>query len=101
LVAELYSLQSGVYSSCPDSGYRDPRRAIETAVRAATLDPSRPTLFTVLASAYASSNDFVKAIEFQQRALDSPRFPSRYREDAERQLRQYRQLLAEQQPRTR
>ncbi len=94
LTAELYSLESGVYAGCPDSALRDPQRAIETAERAMRLDPSRPTLLTILASAYASANDFVKASEFQQRALDSSQFPSRYRDDAERVLRQYRESLA-------
>lgn len=96
LTAELYSLQSGVYSGCPDPTVRDSQRAIETAERAATLDPSRPTLLTILASAHASANDFAKAVECQQRALESPRFPSGYREDAERLLGRYRESLAEQ-----
>jgi len=98
LTAELYSLQSGVYSSCPDPAFRDPKRAIETAEQATSLDPSRATLLTILASAYASANDLAKAVEFQQRALDSPQFPSRYREDAERQLRRYQESLAVQRP---
>jgi len=70
------------------------RRAIETAAQAVALDPSRATLLTILAAAYASTNDFDSAILFQQRALNSPQFPSRYREDAERQLRQYRGSLS-------
>ena len=88
LTAELYSLQSGVYASCPDGAFRDGRRAVETAAQAVSLDPSRPTLLTILAAAYASANDFSSAVQFQQRALNSSRFPSGYRDEAERQLRQ-------------
>jgi hypothetical protein len=54
LTAELYSLQSGVYAGCPDSTYRDAQRAIATARRAVDLDPSRPTLLSILAAAHAS-----------------------------------------------
>ena len=97
LTAELYSLQSGVYASCPESAFRDGRRAVETAAQAVALDPSRPTLLTILAAAYASTNDFASAVQFQQRALNSSRFPPRYRDDAERQLRQYRESLTLQQ----
>ena len=93
LTAELYSLQSGVYASCPDGAFRDGRRAVETAAQAVSLDPSRPTLLTILAAAYASANDFSRAVQFQQRALNSSRFPSGYRDEAERQLRQYRESL--------
>jgi len=96
LTAELYSLQSGVYASCPDNAFRNGRRAVETAAQAVALDPSRPTLLTILAAAYASANDFSSAVQFQQRALNSSRFPSGYRDEAERQLRQYRESLTPQ-----
>lgn len=96
LVAELYSLESGVYANCPDVAFRNPQRALATALRAVALDPSRPTLLTILASAYERSGDFKQAIKFQRQALESPRFPPGYREDAERQLHHYEQALAAQ-----
>lgn len=96
LVAELYSLESGVYANCPDPAYRDPRRAIAAARRAIALDPLRPTLLTILAGAYERSGDLQRAIKAQRRALASPRFPPGYRQDCERQLRHYEQALAEQ-----
>jgi tetratricopeptide (TPR) repeat protein len=96
LTAELLSLQSGIYSGCADLASRDPRQAVATALRAVELDPSRPALLTILAAAYASSSDFAKAVDAQRRALDSPRFPPRYREDAVRQLREYQQALVRQ-----
>jgi hypothetical protein len=91
LTAELYSLEAGVYCACPDPMYRNPQRAIILARRAVNLDPSRPTLLTILAVAYASAGDFRTAVTAQQRALDSPRFPPGYRDDAENQLLQYKQ----------
>jgi tetratricopeptide (TPR) repeat protein len=101
LTAELYSLQSGIYSGCPDSAHRSSERAVATAQQAVALDSSRPTLLTILAAAYASGDDFAKAVESQRLALDSPRFPPRYREDAEEQLRRYQQALADRRPNAR
>jgi hypothetical protein len=94
LTAELYSLQSGVYAGCPDSAYRDAQRAIATARRAVELDPSRPTLLSILAAAHASAGDFANAVAVQRQALASTRFPSAYRQDGERQLEQYERALA-------
>jgi len=96
LKAELYSLESGVYANCPDTSLRDPQRAIATARRAVALDPSRPTLLTILAGAYARAGELDQAIKFQQQALASPRFPPAYREGSEQQLHQYQQALAAQ-----
>jgi hypothetical protein len=98
VTAELYSLQSGVYAGCPDSAYRDPQRAIATAQRAVDLDPSRPTLLSILAAAHASAGDFAKAVAAQKQALASARFPSGYRQDGQRQLEQYERALAAKQP---
>lgn len=98
LTAELYSLQSGVYAGCPDSAYRDAQRAIATAQRAVDLDPSRPTLLSILAAAHASAGDFAKAVAAQKQALASARFPSGYRQDGQRQLERYERALAAKQP---
>lgn len=98
LTAELYSLEAGVYDGCPDSAYRDPQRAIATARRAVDLDPSRPTLLSILAAAHASAGDFVNAVAAQKQALASARFPPGYREDGQRQLEQYERALAAKQP---
>jgi len=96
LKAELYSLESGVYSGCANAEYRNPPRAIATARRAIFLDGSRPTLLTVLAVAYASAEDYADAIKVQRKALASSKFPPGYREDGERQLHRYEQAYAAQ-----
>jgi tetratricopeptide (TPR) repeat protein len=97
LTAELYSLESGVYSSCPDTSYRDPRLAISTARHAVSLDGSRPTLRTILATALANSGDYRSAVKYQRKAINSLKFPPRYLEDAKRQLNKYEQSLAAEQ----
>ncbi|HEX9249441.1 MAG TPA: family 16 glycoside hydrolase [Gemmatimonadaceae bacterium] len=89
LEAELYSLESGVYAGCPDTTYRDDRRALSTALRAIELDPSRPTLLTILAFAYFGAGDCASAIAAQKRALASPRFPPNYQVEAVDQLHVY------------
>ncbi len=89
LEAELYSLESGVYAGCPDTTYRDDGRALTTVLHAIELDPSRPTLLTILAFAYFSAGDCTSAIAAQKRALASPRFPPNYRAEAVDQLHVY------------
>jgi tetratricopeptide (TPR) repeat protein len=98
LTAELYSLQSGVYAGCPDTASRNAQQAIATARRAVDLDPSRPTLVSILAAAHASAGDFANAVVAQKQALASVRFPPGYRKDGQRQLEQYERALAETQP---
>ena len=100
LTAELYSLESGVYSGCADAEYRNPTRAISTARRAVSLDGSRPTLLTILAAAYASAEDFADAVKAQREALGSSKFPPGYREDGERQLQRYEQAYSAQKPKS-
>ncbi len=95
LRAELYSLESGVYSGCASVEYRNPTYAIATARHAISLDHSRPTLRTILAVAYASAEDLADAIKEQARALASPKFPPGYREEADRQLHRYKEAYSE------
>jgi tetratricopeptide (TPR) repeat protein len=99
LTAELYSLQSGVYTGCRDGAHRDAQRAIATAQRAVDLDASRPTLLSILAAAHASAGDLGNAVAAQKQALASTRFPAGYRQDGQRQLEQYERALAAKQPR--
>lgn len=89
LVAELHSLSAGVYFACPDSAFRDYARALALAKRAVHEDPSRATLVTILAAAYAQSGDLADAVKTQRQALDRPDFPPAYRADAEQTLARY------------
>jgi len=98
LVAELYSLESGVYSGCPDSTRRDPRKAIEAIRHAIALDSSRGGArgFVILAGAYASSGDLVEAIKLMKHALAVPGAAPLYRKEWQRQLDEYERALATQ-----
>jgi tetratricopeptide (TPR) repeat protein len=96
LVAELYGLESSVYSGCPDSTRRDPRKAIEAMQHAIALDSSRGGArgFVLLANAYASSGDLAEAVRLMKRALAVPEAAPAYRKDWQRQLEKYERALA-------
>jgi hypothetical protein len=96
LVAELYSLESSVYSGCPDSTRRDPRRAVEAIQHAIALDSLRGGArgLVLLASAYASSGDLAEAVRLMKQALAAPEAAPSYRKDWQRQLEEYERALA-------
>lgn len=91
--AEAYNMAAGLYADCPDPTRRDPGKAIGLIEQAIALS-ANPTYLTVLALAYFRSGDMEKAVITQRRALESPKFPPRYREEALRQLHDYESALA-------
>jgi tetratricopeptide (TPR) repeat protein len=93
---EPYNLAAGVYANCSDTSYRDTAKAIALINHAIALDVEHPTYLTVLAIAYFRSGEFEKAVGTQKQALESPRFPTAYREEAMAQLREYEKALATQ-----
>jgi hypothetical protein len=88
-VAEVTSLKAGVYFACPDTTFRDYARGVALAKQAADADPSRATLVTILAAAYAQSGDYANAVRTQRQALARPDFPPAYRAENERTLARY------------
>jgi len=92
--AEVYNLAAGVYADCPDPTYRDPEKAIALVEHAIALDMEHPTYLTVLALAYSRSGKLEKAVAMQRQALESPKFPPGYRNEATAQLREYERALA-------
>jgi predicted Zn-dependent protease len=94
--AEAYNLAAGVYVNCPDPAYRNPEKSIALIEHAIALDIEHPTYLTVLALAYFRSGKLEKAVAAQRQALDSPKFPPGYREEATEQLREYERALAAQ-----
>ena len=97
--AEPYNLAAGVHAGCPDPQHRDPQKAIELAQQAIALDAEQhPTYLTVLALSYFRAGDLDNAVLAQRQALDSPRFPPGYREDATNQLRKYERAVTAQEP---
>lgn len=93
--AEAYNMAAGVYADCPDPARRNPEKAIALIEHAIALSPN-PTYLTVLALAYFRSGNLERAVVTQKQALESPRFPPGYRDEALRQLRDYESALAAQ-----
>ena len=92
--AELYNQAAGVYVDCQDPARRDPEKAIALIEHAIALDIEHPTYLTILALAYFRSGQLEKAVITQRQALESPRFPPGYREEATMQLHRYEEALA-------
>jgi tetratricopeptide (TPR) repeat protein len=92
--AEPYNLAAGVYADCPDPAYRNPEKATSLIEHAIALDVEHPTYLTVLALAYFRSGKLEQAVVTQRQALESPKFPPAYREEATRQLQEYEGALA-------
>jgi hypothetical protein len=88
-------MAAGVYADCPDPARRDLKKAIALIEHAIALSPN-PTYLTVLALAYFRSGNLEQAVVTQKQALESPRFPPGYREEALRQLQGYESALAAQ-----
>jgi tetratricopeptide (TPR) repeat protein len=94
--AELYNQAAGVYVDCSDPAYRNPEKAVALIEHAIALDVEHPTYLTVLALAYFRSGQLEKAVVTQRQALESPKFPPGYREEATAQLHEYERALAAQ-----
>jgi len=94
--AELYNQAAGVYVDCPDPAYRNPEKAVALIEHAIALDLEHPTYLTVLALTYFRSGQLEKAVITQRQALESPKFPPGYREEATAQLHEYERALAAQ-----
>ena len=94
--AELYNQAAGVYADCPDPAHRNPEKAVALIEHAVALDVEHPTYLTVLALAYFRLGKLEKAVVTQRQALESPKFPPAYREEATAQLREYERALAAQ-----
>src|SRR5262245_21780955 len=80
--AEAFSVQASIYTSCPDTRYQDLQKAIAAAQRAIALDGERPTFLTILATAYAKGGQLEEAVKAQKQAVDHPKFPPGYYEEA-------------------
>ena len=67
--ANILNLKAGVLSTAPDVNIRRPREAILLATKALELAPTDCHVLDTLAEAYAAAGDFVKAVEFAERAV--------------------------------
>ena len=80
---------------CPDPAYRNPKKAVALIEHAIALDVEHPRYLIVLALAYFRSGNLEKAVVTQRQALESPKFPPGYCEEATAQLREYERVAAQ------
>ena len=68
-LASAYMYRASIWATCPESKYRDGKRAVESATRACELFGWRnPWAIDDFAAAYAETGDFAKAVEWQGQA---------------------------------
>jgi hypothetical protein len=91
--AEAFSQAAGIYSDCPDPAFRNQDKAIALIEHAIALDKN-PTYLTVLAEAYFRSGRLAQAVATQKQAVESPKFPPGYLDEAILQLHEYEAALA-------
>ena len=79
-------------ATCPDASYRNGKRAIDLAMKACELTKWKESLFLgSLAAAHAEAGNYVKAIEFQKRALEDKEYQQRHHDYAQKVLKLYEQ----------
>jgi tetratricopeptide (TPR) repeat protein len=68
--AYAHSMKAWIYATCPDSKYRDGKKAYEQALRAWELGGKKFDArdLTTFAAAFAECGDFQNAVEYQERA---------------------------------
>ncbi|MEX2091201.1 MAG: tetratricopeptide repeat protein, partial [Pirellulales bacterium] len=70
--AEVHRSLAWLLATCPDGRFRNPRQALASAQRAASLAaPGDPFMLDALAAALASAGDFDRAVRCQQEAISN------------------------------
>lgn len=77
-------------ATCSDDKLRDGKRAVELAVKASELTGGKdPAVLDALAAAHAETGDFVRAVEYQKKALADPAFEKEQGAKARARLKLY------------
>ena len=90
-----YNARAWLWATCPDSRYRDGKKAVESAKQALDLDPKSANSMDTLAAAHAENGDFAEAVRWQEKALADPSVKNnadfRHRLELYRDKKPYRQ----------
>jgi tetratricopeptide (TPR) repeat protein len=90
-VPGLHMNLARVLATAPDAKLRDGKRALEEAKKAVEMLKYRDgRFFDTLATAYAETGDFDKAVETEQKAFDDPEFMKDDGDAARKRLELYR-----------
>ena len=80
-----HETKAWILSTSPDASYRDGRRAVAAATRAAELTNWKDGyVLSTLAAAYAEAGDFASAVRWQEQALQRPTSGSNSTTDQDR-----------------
>ncbi len=87
-----YNALAWLWATAADAQFRNGKKAVQYARRAARLSKWRdPSIIDTLAAAYAEAGNFPAAVKWETKALSFRNFPRDERAEARRRLRRYRQ----------
>ena len=89
--ADAYNAAAWLLATCPQSKYRDGKKAVEFANKACELSEWKdPNYVDTLAAAYAEAGDFPQAIKWAQQYLESPNLAEKDITEGKSRLALYR-----------
>jgi tetratricopeptide (TPR) repeat protein len=87
-----YNSAAWILASCPADDCRNGKQAVELATKACSLTGwTQPDLLDTLGVAYAEAGDFESAINFENRALQYPKWAEREGDGARKRLELYKE----------
>jgi len=85
--ADAYNNLAGILATCPKAELRDGKKAVELATKAFELSGENEQLsLDTMAVAYAEAGDFINAMKWENKYLESPNLKARDSVDAKARL---------------